>query len=173
LFGQSKNCNVVLKPAPTISCYLTSIKKVNDTSIAVLTKGCNNIHYDSTANGQWKVFEADGTTLKEIISFENGKRCGTDICYYNNGKIESKQEYKNDILRGESMLFDETGKIVEQGTYKKGIFTGIGFLYWDNGKIARKSIYKNGFYTGNHEYWDKDGNVINHEQFYKLWYDCK
>ena len=161
-----------------VHCVLGPIKKVNDTIITITPKDCNIIHFDSTENGQWKVYAADTTTLIEIVSIKNGQRNGTNIDFYSNSQIKSKAEYKNGKLNGAYISFFETGKIYMKGYYKTDkreseIFTGAVTEYWDNGIIAKQFSQKDNSYPVDTKYWDKDGNVVAREKYFKLWYDCK
>lgn len=173
-FGQSKYCNSVYSPATVIPCTLTAYKKVDDTLFSTAPTKCNTFLFDSTANGQWKIYSADTTTLLEIISIKNGKRHGINIDFYSNGQIQSKAEYKNGKLNGEYITFFETGKINWKGYFKNDDFTGTETDYWDNGNVASQTTFKNGNAPYDKtKYWDKDGKVIDRQKFNKLWYDCK
>ncbi len=175
--GQSK-CDIVSYKFNPASCHLTVAKKVNDTIITFLPKNCNVYNFDSTANGQWKIYSSDTTTLLEIVTIKSGKRQGTEIKFYSNGKIESK--YDNNT--GYYISFESNGKLSEEGYYKKqivndghdtiNVLDGTRFWYWDNGNIACKVILKDGKYN-KEMHWDKDGNIIDKQKFQKLWFDCK
>jgi antitoxin component YwqK of YwqJK toxin-antitoxin module len=179
LFGQSKYCHTAIAVKVIVPCYLTPIKNVDDTFITIMPKECNEVHFDSTSNGQWKIYSADTTTIIEIAGFKNGQRHGTDIKYYSQGKIESKSEYTNGQLNGNYISFFETGKIYMKGYYKIRfdnftLFTGTYTEYWDNGNIAHIYTQEDGSYGHKNEiYLDKDGKKINEKKFNKLWYNCK
>ncbi len=173
-FGQSKDCrSVYYKAGPTIKCFILPIKKINDTVICIIPKNCNNIRFDSTANGHWKVFSSDTITLLQTIDFKNGVRHGQCINYFENKKIRSKRNYIQGKLRGDEIIYNEAGQITEKGTYDdKEIFNGTVTQYWDNGKIASIQDWKNGWYFGETQYWDNNGKVIDEKTFEKLWYAC-
>ena len=180
--GQSKDCNTYYKYVE-VECILIAYKHINDTFLSVAPKGCNYFLFDSTANGQWKIYSADTTTLLEIVSIKNGQRNGTNIAYYKNGQIESKSIFKDGNLNGGYISFDETGKTLlfgsfitelENGHLKDFYFIGTATLYWDNGNVARIITHKDkNSYNENTKYWGKDGNEIDYQKFNKLWYDCK
>jgi hypothetical protein len=174
-FGQSKDCrNVYYKSGPTIKCAILPIKKINDTVICIIPKNCNDIRFDSTASGHWKVFSHDTLTLLETVDFKNGLRHGQSIYYFDNKKIRAKHNYVKGKLRGEEIIYNEAGQITEKGTYdEKASFKGTVTQYWDNGKIASIQDWKNGWYYGNAMYWDNNGKVIDEKTFEKLWYDCE
>ena len=173
LFGQTKNCNVIYSSG--IYCYLTPIKKYNDTIISKLPQhNCNNYYFDTTANGYWKIYSEDMSELIEIVNIYKGKRNGIEIIYFNNGDIKSKANYENNVLKGEYISFIESGKIKKYGHYYQNEkFIGIDIEYWDNGNIALQRIVNNDFYYGKDtKYWDNKGNIIDYNTYSKLWHDC-
>ena len=175
LSGQSKNCGgVYTKGTPLVKCIISPLKIIQDTIIAFIPKNCNDILFDANANGHWKIFSSDTSTLIETVDFKNGKRNGLSVHYYANKIINSKINYVNGKLSGDEIIFSETGKVIEKGVYdKKEVFSGIVTQYWDNGNIASELTMKNLFNITKSKYWDKDGKIINEEEFNKLWYDCK
>lgn len=175
LSGQSKNCaSVYTKGTPSVKCIISPLKIIHDTIISFIPKNCNDIRFDSTTNGHWKLFASDTSTLLEIVTVKNGKRNGQNIFYYPNKQIQAKLNYVNGNLNGEEILYSETGKVTEKGFYdSKQRFNGIVTQYWDNGNMASEQEMKNGWYSGKEKYWDKDGKIINESTFKKLWYDCK
>lgn len=77
MFGQSKNCfGVYTKGTPSVKCFIVPLKTINDTIISFIPKNCNNIRFDSTANGVWKIFSNDTLTLLEIVDIKDGMRNG-------------------------------------------------------------------------------------------------
>ena len=160
--GQSKNCgSVFYKAGPTIKCTILPFKKINDTILCFIPRTCNNIRFDSTANGHWKVYSYDTITLLETIDFKNGVRHGQSIKYFDNKKIQARQNYVSGKLFGNEIFYNESGQITEKGTYDdEERFNGTFTQYWDNGKIASIQEWKNGWYYGTPQYWDKNGNII-------------
>lgn len=177
LLGQSKDCNVNVMSCPRVPCYLSPVKKAHDTIITIMPEKCNVVHFDSTANGLWKIYSYDATTLLELASIKYGEKNGIDIIYYNNKTINEKATYKNGKLNGYYISFFDDGKIHMKGYYTTDnssefhLFTGKETKFWDNGRIAYKAIWKNGWYKSE-EYWDNEGKEIDEEKWNKLWYDC-
>jgi len=167
-------------PPVEIKCNLNIVKKIGDTTIATIkTKGCNVYNFDTTADGIWKIFSSDMTTPKEIIAFKNGKKNGMNIKYYDNGKVEIKEEYKAGKRNGAYYYIDKDGTYVSEGSYVPVIkgeeyleFSGTTTTFWNNASIAKQIIEVNDS-TVSSEFWDKEGNVIDEKRFNKLWYDCK
>lgn len=163
--GQSKNCNTIYERATAVHCTLTVYKKVGDTLFATMPQKCNVFHFDSTANGQWKIYSADTTTLLEIVGIQNGQRNGTDITFYKNGQIECKATYKDGKLNGDYISFYETTKVYMKGSYKldkrkQECFTGTITEWWDNGNIAHlRHQTDNSYFDKNEKYYDKVENM--------------
>ena len=181
-FGQSKTCNTYYKEVK-VSCDLKPYKKLNDTLFAIAPTNCNDFHFDSIANGKWKIYSSDTITLLEIADIKNGQLCGTEINFYNNGQIK----FISNSINGLLVSFYSTGKTELDGYYKTVIkkrkyyenvdtslvFIGTETWFWDNGNLAYKATTgRDGSYV-EPEYWSKDGNVIDMQKFYELWYDCK
>jgi hypothetical protein len=178
LFGQSKNCNYAYEQKKAISCYLTPVSKVKDTIVSILPKDCNLIQFDSTANGNWKIYSADTMTLLEIVGVQHGQRNGTNIIFHSNGQIHKKANYKNNKLTGDFVSFFENHKIYMEGYYKldkenNEVFIGTKTKYWDNGSIAQQFILKDNSSQADSKFWDKDGKVLDYYTFTTLWFDCE
>ena len=172
LFGQSKNCNAIYHSG--VSCLLVPIVKINDTIITTVPTDCNNLFFDSKANGQWKIFSADTTILKEIIGLKNGQYDGVDIKFYHTGQVKSRAIYNDGKLNGDYISYFESGKIESKGYYQNERFSGTSFKYWDNGNMALREIQNDSTYFGQDmKFWDKDGNSIDFKTYQKLWYDCE
>ncbi len=177
LLGQGKDCHVNVMPCSKVPCYLSPVKKVQDTMITIMPEKCNDVHFDSTNNGIWKIYLYDDTTLLEVVRIKWGKKNGTDIIFYNNKTINEKATYKNGKLNGDYISFFEDGKVHMKGYYttdnSSGFhsFTGKETKFWDNGKIAYKAIWKNGSYK-EEDYWDAEGKKIDEEEWNKLWCAC-
>lgn len=175
VLGQANDCysikHLLFKNVP---CYLTPLKQLNDTFISILPKPCNNAQFDTTADGNWKIYLHDSLTLIEILGIKKGLRHGTDIEFYDNGQLETVANYLYGKLNGSYISYYDNGEVSKQGTYVNNEFTGTEFEYWDNSKIARKTIYTSGISHGfdDQKYWDKNGERINYETYSKLWYDC-
>ncbi len=175
LFGQSKDCGnpVYYSETHGTKCYIIPAKTIGDTIVSYIPKNCNQISFDTTANGHWKIFSAD-TVLLEILSFKNGLRNGEYISYYKNGQIKAKLNYVNGKLFGREILYSETGKITEEGNYDiNESFIGTTTQYWDNGVKASEHIMKSNIFNGQKKYWDNKGKIICEKAFNKLWYICK
>jgi antitoxin component YwqK of YwqJK toxin-antitoxin module len=139
--------NCYMYSSKPVSCTLKAYKEVNDTLYAIAPLNCNVYNFDTTANGQWKIYEADSTTLFEITGVVNGKRSGKCQDFYRNGKM------KSDLLYWEGM---------------KDLH--VELYYWDNGRTARTEVHMSG-QGGGSEYYNKEGKPIDAESFLILW--CK
>jgi len=175
LFGQSKDCNVIYEAAPIFQCFLTPSQRINDTTIAYMTQNCNQIIFDSTVNGQWKVYSYDSLNLIENATIRKGMRDGLCLTYFLNGQVSTEANYLKGMLNGKYTAYYDNGKVYMKGYYRKNLFSGNTFQYWDNGNIAKQMLYKNGscLIIKNEKYFDEEGKPTNWEYYSKHWYDCK
>jgi GH24 family phage-related lysozyme (muramidase) len=67
--------------------------------------------------------------------------------YYNNGQLQSKGSYEDDIKQGLWKLYWFNGKLSEKGSYVNDDADGIWEEYNENGQLETKKLYKNGEYV--------------------------
>jgi hypothetical protein len=172
LYGQRDDCYARQLISNKVSCYLTPFKKIEDTIIAILPENFGYIQFDSTVNGQWKIYLSDSTTIYEVVTIYKGKENGKCLRFYNNGKIRDQLELKDGVLNGDCVSFNEIDKIVCKGYWKNNLlFKGKTMTYWKNGNIACLEIFKKG-HLKKSKYWDKKGNKVDWEKFKKDFYEC-
>lgn len=142
--------------------------------ILLLFCGCTNNHnqkieYYSNGNIQ-KIYstknnQKDGKEilyfenghLKSISNFVNGLKDGEQLNFFeNNGSLESKLIFKNDIPNGVAYWFYKSGALRASRNYMNGKEYDMGFDYWDYGFVINKSL----------ERFNNNGKV-----FYKLNFD--
>jgi antitoxin component YwqK of YwqJK toxin-antitoxin module len=92
-------------------------------------------------HGKYYEYFDDGTPCREL-DFEEGNLSGIRKTWYRNGKVRSIENYKHDDLEGITTLFFESGN-----------------------KQAELS-FKNGLYHGPVKYFDSNGKLIAHYEFY-------
>ena len=115
---------------------------------------------DSIPFGLHIFFAQDGTISKAITYDEFGVKNGQGIIdtlskkqgiwefYYDDGTINSKGEYKNDIKVGEWTYYYKNNKILQKGFFDDGMLTGEWIWYYETGKILRKENYFLGLRSG-------------------------
>lgn len=98
--------------------------------------------------GKWQYFFSDGKTLMSVENYKNDLLEGEFIVYYKNGKITEISNYKNGKLHGNRKRFADDGHIVEDLNYENGIAHGPAKLYDEKGDLYGKGNYENGLKTG-------------------------
>ncbi|WP_159090692.1 toxin-antitoxin system YwqK family antitoxin [Aquimarina aquimarini] len=131
---------------------------------------------DDSYVGKVVWFYSNGNKKSEV-TYENGKRNGAEIIYYENGKIKKEQQIKNDQIEN-SKSYNKEGKLLNTIIYKDGYsFEGVSdcFIKYKDGKRIGKTLYyentdiiaftsecsEEGCYNWNKEtYYDINGTII-------------
>ena len=82
-------------------------------------------------------------------SFKNGKRDGSWLSYWANGKLQSKTNHKNGKLEGSWVSYHLNGQLRDKGQYKNGLKDGSWFSYFGNGQLSSRRNYKDGVMISN------------------------
>ncbi|MDP4280728.1 MAG: hypothetical protein Q8867_01125 [Bacteroidota bacterium] len=80
----------------------------------------------------------------DFISWKNGKKTGSWVQYYQDGKIKLKGMYLDDLREGPVEAFFLSGQKIFTGQYHKGDPDGIWIYYNEKGEITRKESYEKG-----------------------------
>jgi antitoxin component YwqK of YwqJK toxin-antitoxin module len=107
--------------------------------------------------GSWVEYHPGGL-VKSFTSYVDGKKEGMQIELNNNGQLEKRMLYHNDLLHGEYKEF-KYSTLKEERYYEKGKLEGVVKVYYDNGKIMEEGAYKNGTRDGVSKWYDQEGNV--------------
>lgn len=120
----------------------------------ILTKGqlINGVR-----NGSWITYHDQSNKIKKITTYLQGRKNGIEITFNDRGQIESREEFKNDVLHGLKMKYT-FGQPTEETTYKDGQFDGP-FVIYSNRKIQKKGSFKNGKQHGTLEFFNDKGDV--------------
>jgi hypothetical protein len=89
------------------------------------------------------------TAGQEQGSFKNGKRDGSWLSYWANGKLQSKTNHKNGKLEGSWVSYHLNGQLRDKGQYKNGLKDGSWFSYFGNGQLSFRRNYKDGVLINN------------------------
>ena len=85
-------------------------------------------------------------TGQEQGSFKKGKREGTWVLYYDNGRIRDKGDYKNGQKDGPWVDYHKNGQLNAKGDYWNGKKDGSWVFYNEDGTVDEEltGTYKNG-----------------------------
>lgn len=107
---------------------------------------------------------------KAIIYDENGKKSSEGLYvkehrngewqfFRPNGKIASREFYKNGQLDGISTTYYESGEIFEEMQYVNGIPSGFWKQFYKNGKKQLETTFLNGNLNGTYKCWNDGGTI--------------
>jgi uncharacterized protein len=105
----------------------------------------------------------------------NGVKQGNWVEYFDNGKVKSEKNYRNDTINGYSKEFNEKGDLVVSLLYVNGNLKQIenkdSFSleerneFYENGKVKRQGFYRKDTPVGIHKFYDENGNIIRADIF--------
>ncbi|BDD08904.1 hypothetical protein FUAX_13360 [Fulvitalea axinellae] len=70
-----------------------------------------------------------------------GKKEGTWVCFYENGKKREEGAYKTDVKVGAWKYFHENGTVAMEGNYIKGVEKGKWKMFDEAGKLLEEIDY--------------------------------
>lgn len=85
--------------------------------------------------GLWKRYWNDGSGLKQVINFKDGKTHGKRENYWKNGNLESVSHWNMDKQIGEGILYYENGNLKESNFVKNGKLHGLNKTYYSDGTL--------------------------------------
>ena len=72
----------------------------------------NSVNYhQNILHGLWEEFYKDGT-MKYKVNYLYGKKNGSEIWFYPNGKVKSETIYKNGDILYETLRWDSSGNVI-------------------------------------------------------------
>ncbi len=152
----------VYKSNPKVMYYKGTFKNGVPTGVfefynekGLLKSTVNHIQ-DTTINDVVN-FYADGKTLNSKGRYV-GKKVGKEWqrqkqgrweFYDNEGRLIRFENYKDNLLNGESKVFFANGQVSHEMVYLNDKMEGPFTEYTVDGKVSKKGSYKNGIYDGN------------------------
>ena len=100
-------------------------------------------YFQGKENGTWKKFYPGGK-IKEIRSFDNGKKTGDYTTWWENGNKQQHYFFKDDEYEGLCSEWNINEVLIKEMNYKKGHEEGPQKSYYDNGKIRSNYTIING-----------------------------
>jgi antitoxin component YwqK of YwqJK toxin-antitoxin module len=118
-------------------------------------------------SGLWREYTQKGDLYREIF-YKDGKIHGVNNSYSNDGKIEQKSEFYEDIeingkkyhhvFHGVKENYKGNGKLDRKEKYYYGKKEGTWESYHTNGNVREINTYKNNLQTGKALAYDEEGN---------------
>lgn len=112
----------------------------NDNKSVKIKKSDNVIYEgkliaDSLLNGKVKDYDSSDNYFG-YSTFKYGKKEGTEVLYFKNGRISDSSIYHNDLQNGFAYKFRENGSLLYKSYYLNGIPIGHVFEYDSIGKVT-------------------------------------
>ncbi len=105
--------------------------------------------------------------LKIEVEMKNGKRNGSFVKYFINGKLESRCTYQDDLIEGTEENFHIKGYKTSVINYLHGKKHGPYVLYYPNGEIVEQGEFYEDLYDGEWKYYDDRGVLIGEGKYDK------
>ena len=112
--------------------------------------------WERQKQGKWEFFDAEG----RLIRFENYKDNllnGESKVFYSNGQISHEMIYLNDEMNGPFAEFTVEGKLSKKGSYKNGVYDGNIVVNYDSGKKKEEGKFVNGVRDGGWNFYLETG----------------
>ena len=88
---------------------------------------------------------------------------------YQDGKIRSIVNYKDNLRHGECIFYREDGTIEKIKNFKDNKPHGKWEVYRENGILKRTQNFKDGRFHGEQKYYDKNGNLWSVDYYENGW----
>jgi antitoxin component YwqK of YwqJK toxin-antitoxin module len=119
----------------------------------------NQYTHDGKKESIWEEYYENGQ-LESKGLYKDNIKTGIWEDYYTNGQLAGKGQFKNGKQDGIWEEYYENGKLSSKGLYKDGKYDGIWEYYYPNGQLSSKGLYKNGLRDGICEYYDENGQLL-------------
>ena len=107
-----------------------------------------------------------GSEYKYYVSGSDTPYTGYLCARYNNGELQSVQQFVDGVGNGEWIDFDPDGRISCKGTYVNNKVEGPVTFYYEDGSVKSEGQYRHykrpiGWWT----FYDRDGNVVSRQLY--------
>jgi len=114
--------------------------------------------------GTWREYFQDGKTPRKVETYApTGRLQGERLTYFDNGQVQTRQQYENGQQTGLGEQFFANGKLWKEGTYLKGQLSGPYRELREDGTLAEEGQYKFGKTSGQWTYYKANGTSIDHQ----------
>jgi antitoxin component YwqK of YwqJK toxin-antitoxin module len=112
----------------------------------------------------WTYFNPEGAVIMRE-PFQDGKRHGSVVATYPDGKKAEVTTYENGRKEGPWRRFFKEGQLMSKGEYLDGSLEGEVMHYYSNGKPRIKANYRRGLRHGFWYFFDANGKLEKKEEF--------
>ena len=97
--------------------------------------------------------------LESRENYKNGIKEGLYVEYYKNGQVELLGKYNDGNMNGEFEKYYENGQLESRENYKNGIKEGLYVEYYKNGQVELLGKYSDGNMNGVFEKYYENGQL--------------
>jgi antitoxin component YwqK of YwqJK toxin-antitoxin module len=112
--------------------------------------------WERQKQGRWEFYDSEG----RLIRFENYKDNmlnGESKVYFANGQVSHEMVYVNDKMNGAFTEYTVDGKISKKGSYKDGMYDGAIVVNYESGKKKEEGKFVNGMRDGGWNFYLETG----------------
>lgn len=100
--------------------------------------------------------------LQEQAFYQDGKREGETLHWYESGELCSSEFYRNGEAEGEFRSWYKNGQTIVRSFHQNGKWEGKRFCWHENGRIWRQHFFHDGSMKGIAKNWSDDGTLTIH-----------
>ncbi len=121
---------------------------------------------DNLPYGIWRTYYASGN-LKNVANYDEGDVSGDFFQYFDKKprQLMVQANYDHDLLEGEYLEYWQNGAIKAKLHYKNGKLHGEAFYYFPTGQIKTKGKYRNGEKKGKWLFYNQKGEVVGKKRY--------
>jgi antitoxin component YwqK of YwqJK toxin-antitoxin module len=109
-------------------------------------------------DGQWTFWHEKTSQICKVVNFKQGRADGSWDVFREDGTLQAKRTYKDNLRDGVWLIYHEDGKTPRiEETYKDGLRNGVSRAYFPDGKVQREMTFKNNELDGLMTEWDQAG----------------
>lgn len=112
--------------------------------------------WERQKQGKWEFFDANG----RLIRYENYKDNllnGESKVYFSNGQVSHEMTYLNDKMHGPFVEYTIEGNVSKKGNYKNGMYDGNTTVNYESGKKKEEGKFVNGMREGVWNFYFESG----------------
>jgi antitoxin component YwqK of YwqJK toxin-antitoxin module len=112
-------------------------------------------------NGEIKEYY-ENKKVKSITNYKNDKLNGRHAMFFENGNQEIEENFVNSSYEGVKKEWYENGNLKEESNFKNNKKEGVCKFYYSNGQIQSYATYSDGLSIGDEYEWYDNGVNMKH-----------
>lgn len=141
-----------------VACNTSEVKTIDRITADVNTKGGLTYVNGQLFSGTLTEYSASKTLISRV-NYKNGKQYGTSEIWYNNGQLKESRYFENNKKSGEHLGYWENGKQAFLFHFEEGKYIDTLKEWYANGQLYKLEYYEDGMQIGRQKAWRKDGEM--------------